>query len=173
MKGWIILALLAGALYYLYTETDKLDAPIAQTEAMVKKIENKEVYFQDGKHENFDTIIAATGYKISFPFFSKQFIHWEEGDSVPLYLRMFHPEYKNLIFIGLFQPQGAVWPLSDYQAKLAAKYIMKKWKPEGDVKLLAEKDANDISKEFLSAKRHTIEVHYQSFMNKLKNYKIF
>lgn len=41
MKGWIILALLAGALYYLYTETDKLDAPIAQTEAMVKKIENK------------------------------------------------------------------------------------------------------------------------------------
>ena len=81
---------------------------------------------------------------------------------------MFHPDYKNLIFIGLFQPQGAVWPLSDYQAKLAAKYIMKKWKPEGDIKLLAEKDANDISKEFLSAKRHTIEVHYQSFMNKLK-----
>ena len=134
----------------------------------IKKIEDKEVYFQDSKHENFDIIIAATGYKISFPFFSKQFIQWEEGDSVPLYLRMFHPEYKNLIFIGLFQPQGAVWPLSDYQAKLAAKYIMKKWKPEGDVKLLAEKDANDISKEFLSAKRHTIEVHYQSFMNKLK-----
>jgi hypothetical protein len=134
----------------------------------IKKIENKEVYFQDGKHENFDTIIAATGYKISFPFFSKQFIQWEEGDKVPLYLRMFHPDYKNLIFIGLFQPQGAVWPLSDYQAKLAAKYILKKWKPEGDVKSLAEKDANDISKEFLSAKRHTIEVHYQSFMNKLK-----
>lgn len=41
MKGWIILALLAGALYYLYTETDKLDVPIAKTEAMVKKIENK------------------------------------------------------------------------------------------------------------------------------------
>jgi hypothetical protein len=134
----------------------------------IKKIENKEVYFQDGNHENFDTIIAATGYKISFPFFSKQLIQWEEGDRVPLYLRMFHPDYKNLIFIGLFQPQGAVWPLSDYQAKLAAKYIMKKWKPEGDVKSLAEKDANDISKEFLSAKRHTIEVHYQSFMNKLK-----
>ncbi|MGL5046898.1 MAG: hypothetical protein ACRC6S_04905 [Shewanella sp.] len=41
MKGWIILALLAGVLYYLYTETDKLDVPIAKTEAMVKKIENK------------------------------------------------------------------------------------------------------------------------------------
>ncbi|MCU7978031.1 hypothetical protein L5M43_22750 [Shewanella sp. SW36] len=41
MKGWIILALLAGALYYLYTETDKLDVPIAKTEAMIKEIENK------------------------------------------------------------------------------------------------------------------------------------
>ncbi|MFB2760847.1 hypothetical protein ACE012_15245 [Shewanella xiamenensis] len=41
MKGWIILALLSGALYYLYTETDKLDAPIAKTEEVIQKIENK------------------------------------------------------------------------------------------------------------------------------------
>ncbi|MCP3129190.1 hypothetical protein [Shewanella sp. KJ2020] len=41
MKGWIILALLCGALYYLYTETDKLDAPIAKTEEVIKKVENK------------------------------------------------------------------------------------------------------------------------------------
>ncbi|QSX30072.1 hypothetical protein JYB88_18180 [Shewanella cyperi] len=41
MKGWIILALVAGGLYYLYTETDKLDEPIAQTEEILKKIERK------------------------------------------------------------------------------------------------------------------------------------
>ena len=41
MKGWIILAILAGVLYYLVTQTDKLDEPIAQTEALVKKIERK------------------------------------------------------------------------------------------------------------------------------------
>lgn len=134
----------------------------------IKKIENKEVFFNDGKYEIFDTIIAATGYKINFPFFQKSLIDWEEGNSVPLYLRMFHPDYKNLIFIGLFQPQGAVWPLSDYQAQLAAKYILQKWKPKGDMKLLAEEDSNEITKEFLAAKRHTIEVHYQSFLRKLK-----
>lgn len=136
--------------------------------AGIKKIENKEVFFNDGKQETFDTIIAATGYKISFPFFHKELINWEEGNSVPLYLRMFHPSYKNLIFIGLFQPQGAVWPLSDYQAQLAAKYISQKWRPKGDIKELAEKDAREISKEFLAAKRHTIEVHYHSFLGKLK-----
>lgn len=134
----------------------------------IKKIENKKVFFNDGKQETFDTIIAATGYKISFPFFHKDFIDWEEENKIPLYLRMFHPDYKNLIFIGLLQPQGAVWPLSDYQAQLAAKYISQKWKPKGNLKELAEKDAREISKEFLAAKRHTIEVHYHSFLGKLK-----
>ncbi|MGL4937069.1 hypothetical protein [Shewanella sp.] len=41
MKGWIILALLAGALYYLYTKTDKLDAPIAAAQDIVHKIQHK------------------------------------------------------------------------------------------------------------------------------------
>ncbi|WP_372870759.1 hypothetical protein [Shewanella sp.] len=41
MRGWIILAVIAGGLYYLYTETDKLDEPIAETQAVLKKIERK------------------------------------------------------------------------------------------------------------------------------------
>lgn len=41
MRGWIIIAALAGGLYYLYTETDKLDEPIAETQAVLKKIERK------------------------------------------------------------------------------------------------------------------------------------
>jgi hypothetical protein len=134
----------------------------------ILKIENREVFFKDGHHESFDTIIAATGYKINFPFFNRNLINWEEANRVPLYLRMFHPDFHRLIFIGLFQPQGAVWPLSDYQARLAAKYILGKWKPKGAIRQLAENDANEISKEFLAAKRHTIEVHYHSFLQQLK-----
>lgn len=41
MKGWIILALLCSALYYLYTETDKLDAPIAKTKEIVTRLKDK------------------------------------------------------------------------------------------------------------------------------------
>lgn len=33
---------------------------------------------------------------------------------------------------------------------------------------LAENDAKEIEKEFLTAKRHSIEVHYHSFLYKLK-----
>ncbi|QSX33647.1 hypothetical protein JYB87_18390 [Shewanella avicenniae] len=41
MKGWILIAIAAGVIYYLATRTDKLDEPIAQTEAMLNKIERK------------------------------------------------------------------------------------------------------------------------------------
>ncbi|QFU25053.1 hypothetical protein FM038_024995 [Shewanella eurypsychrophilus] len=41
MRGWIILGLGAGVLYYLATETNKLDEPIARTDALLVKIERK------------------------------------------------------------------------------------------------------------------------------------
>ena len=41
MRGWIILAVLAAVIYYLATKTDKLDQPIAETEALLNKIERK------------------------------------------------------------------------------------------------------------------------------------
>ena len=41
MRGWIILGLGVGLLYYAATETNKLDEPIAQSEALLKNIERK------------------------------------------------------------------------------------------------------------------------------------
>ncbi|BAJ04284.1 hypothetical protein [Shewanella violacea] len=41
MRGWIILGLGVGVLYYLATETNKLDEPMAQTDALLLKIERK------------------------------------------------------------------------------------------------------------------------------------
>ncbi|KFZ36125.1 hypothetical protein HR45_17815 [Shewanella mangrovi] len=41
MKGWLLIAVVVGVIYYLATRTDKLDEPIAHTEAMLNKIERK------------------------------------------------------------------------------------------------------------------------------------
>lgn len=133
----------------------------------ITHIDGKEVQFQDGRKETFDTIIAATGYKISFPFFDKDFLDWEDAVRIPLYLRMFHPQHPTLVFIGLFQPQGAIWPLSDYQAKLAANYVMGRWQLPANLAELAERDADAIARHFLTSKRHAIEVHYHPFLQEL------
>lgn len=41
MKGWIILGIAVGTVYYFATETDKLDKPIAQAESALKTVERK------------------------------------------------------------------------------------------------------------------------------------
>ncbi len=133
----------------------------------IKKVEGKQVTFENGVIEEYDTIIAATGYKISFPFFEKEFISYENSDRVPLYLRMFHPEHSTLAFVGLCQPQGAIWPLSDAQSRLLAADVLGYWNRPDNIKQLAEADSDFIEKHFNKAKRHTIEVHYQPYLRKL------
>lgn len=41
MKGWILIALIGGVLYYLYTKTDTLDEPIAKVQAVYQQAEEK------------------------------------------------------------------------------------------------------------------------------------
>ncbi len=134
----------------------------------IVKVENEKVSFSDGTTEKYDTIVAATGYQIATPFFEKEFLDYSNSDRVPLYLRMFHAKHPSLVFIGLCQPQGAVWPLSDAQAKIAGNYIIGRWKMPESIKELAEKDADQIEKEFLARKRHSVEVHYHQYLRKLK-----
>ncbi len=134
----------------------------------IKSIEEKTVTFADGHQAEYDVIIAATGYKISTPFFDSDFLDYSEADRVPLYLRMFHPIHKNLLFIGLVQPQGAVWPLSEAQSMLAAKYIKGQYNLPADMVKASEADADEIDKQFLKKKRHTIEVHYHDYLRTLQ-----
>jgi hypothetical protein len=133
----------------------------------IELVENLSVSFTDGTTEEFDVIIGATGYKIATPFFDPDLLDYTEADRIPLYLRMFHPEIKNLIFIGLVQPQGAVWPLSEAQGKLVASYVDGAWKLPANLKLLAEAEADRIAKEFLPGKRHTVEVHFKPYLDQL------
>lgn len=134
----------------------------------VSEIKGKTVVFSDGTQENYDTVVAATGYKIETAFFDKNFLDYSESDRIELYLRMFHPDHPSLFFIGLFQPQGAIWPGSELQSQLVAKYITGQWQMPTEIKKLARQDADEIERNFIKRKRHTIEVDYHEFMNKLR-----
>ncbi|MBT8232240.1 MAG: NAD(P)-binding domain-containing protein [Saprospiraceae bacterium] len=134
----------------------------------VSKIEGRRIYFADGQQEEYDSIIAATGYKIWTPFFDSDFLDYSNADRVPLYLRMFHPDHKHLFFIGLFQPQGAIWPASDLQSQLLAHHLSGKWQLPENIAEKAEKECDEIEATFMKRKRHTIEVDYHKFANRLK-----
>src|SRR6266536_4353199 len=89
----------------------------------VERFEGSMVHFRDHTAEMFDAVLWATGFRISFPFLDASIIDWDTSRSPPLYLKMMHPRFENLFFIGLFQPIGCIWRLADHQARIAALQI--------------------------------------------------
>ena len=134
----------------------------------ISGIAGNQVRFVDGTEAEYDTIIAATGYQIATPFLAPEILDYRHSERIPLYLRMFHPQYPTLVFIGLVQPQGAIWPLSDRQAKLAANYLMGRVSLPPDLARRAEAEADQISRDFLRSKRHAVEVHYDRYARQLE-----
>jgi hypothetical protein len=132
----------------------------------IDRMEGKTVIFKDGSHEDFDVIIACTGYKISHPFFDQTLIDYSDGP-VPLYLKMLHPEYDNLFFVGLFQPLGCIWPGAELQAKIVARQLVGKWKRPENIKELVEREVRRPHYRQLNTPRHTITVDYHLFRKQL------
>jgi hypothetical protein len=133
----------------------------------IESIEGNCVYFVDGEKDIFDTIICATGYKISFPFFSKSLIDFSKLSHIPLYLKMLHPQLPHLFFIGLFQPQGCIWPLADYQAKIAAGMISGRLKNRVNLLPKIKKERKTARRRYHSSPRHVLEVEYGRFRKQL------
>ncbi len=134
----------------------------------ITRVEGHTVHFNDGTSTEYDTIIAATGYKISTPFFGPDFLEWEDATNIPLYLRMFHPQHKTLVFIGMVQPQGSVWPLSEAQAQLTARLLNGQWHLPADLTARALAEGEAIEKEFIKSPRHSVEVHFHPYLRKLQ-----
>lgn len=133
----------------------------------ISHFNGNKVHFTDGTNDNFDTVIFATGYRINFPFFDEDWMNFTRTTEIPLYRKMIHPEFENLYFIGLCQPQGCIWPLADYQSKIVAKIISGSMKRPDK---LHEKIAKEIKKphyRFNTHMRHALEVDYHRFRREL------
>jgi hypothetical protein len=133
----------------------------------VARLDGRRVHFTDGASEEFDVIIAATGYRITFPFFDKSFINWEDSTYVPLWRRMFLPDVPGLYFIGLFQPLGCIWPLADYQALLACREILGHYRRPPDLRRAIENERAHRHFKFVETVRHSTEVDYADFRHEL------
>ena len=134
----------------------------------ITRIVDQTVYFSDGSFAQYDIILAATGYQIAFPFFSKGLMDWVTSLTIPLYLRMFDPQHTNLAFIGLLQPQGCLWKLTEVQAKLIALLLTQHIQLPENWHSLALAEGADWSKRFLARPRHSLEVHPHAYLKQLQ-----
>jgi cation diffusion facilitator CzcD-associated flavoprotein CzcO len=126
------------------------------------------VRFADGSVEPVDAIVYATGYKISFPFFDPEFLAAPEN-RLPLYKRMLKPGLDDVAFIGLGQAIPTIFPFSELQSKLAARWLSGDWAPPAQPEMEAEivRDEAFHTGHFINKPRHTIQVEWYAFQHEL------
>jgi hypothetical protein len=132
----------------------------------IQRFDGQMVHFTDGTVEEYDAVIVATGYKITFPFFEDSFLDYTQGD-VDLYLQMFHTQHPSLAFMGLFQAQGCLWTLSEIQAQLVAQYVMGNYKLPDDIDAKIQKEIAHIKRTYNPSIRHNLEVNYHRYKKQL------
>lgn len=103
----------------------------------IERLEGKTVHFRDGTSGEYDTILAATGYKLHYPFIDDALLNWQ-GNAPHLYLNCMHPERDDLFVMGMVEAAGLGWQGRHEQAEMVARYIKAQGTPAGDA-LKAEK----------------------------------
>ncbi len=134
----------------------------------ISRLERGRVTFADGSEEPIDTVIHATGYHVTFPFFDAGFLPGVEdgggvaGNRLRLYLHVVPPERPNLYFLGLIQPLGAIPPLAEAQAEWVADLIEGRAELPTTRELEARIDETErrLWARFVPSARHTLEVDF-------------
>ncbi len=88
----------------------------------IERLDRKTVHFRDGTSAEYDMILAATGYKLHYPFIDKKHLNWK-GSAPHLYLNCMHPERDDLFVLGMVEASGLGWQGRHEQAEMVARYI--------------------------------------------------
>jgi hypothetical protein len=121
--------------------------------------------FADGSEVEADIVVYCTGYKVTFPFFDADLIAAPDND-LPLFRRVFHPRLRNVFFVGLLQPLGAIMPLVEAQGRLFASYLRGDYElPEPqEMRERARREREHVRRKFVATRRHTMQVDFDEYL---------
>uniref|UniRef100_UPI004047B775 flavin-containing monooxygenase n=1 Tax=Pseudomonadota TaxID=1224 RepID=UPI004047B775 len=140
----------------------------------VRTVQGKDVIFEDGSVETFDTMIAATGYKVHLPFLQAD-LSPIDGPWLNLYHRVVHPFQEGLYFMGFFNVSGGGnIRMMDDQAQWIVSILTKKSRlPSQEVMLGAiASERKTIRKRYPDSPRYGLELDpadYRQQLKKLQN----
>jgi len=131
----------------------------------IQQLDGDGVIFTDGTRERIDSIIYCTGYNITFPFFDPDVIEAKQNE-LPLFKRVFHPHYRDLFFLGLLQPLGAITPLVKLQSIWVSKYLLGQYTLPTLKEMLQDmqRERSMMRKRYGNSPRHTMQVDAESYI---------
>ncbi len=134
----------------------------------IERLEGGAVRFADGSVAEADTLIYATGYKVSFPFFDPEFISAPDND-LPLFRRVFKPELPDVFFVGLCQPLGAIMPIAEVQGAWIADYLTGRYALPAPQAMAADmaRERGAMFRRYVASRRHTMQVDFDRYLHDL------
>ena len=140
----------------------------------VAGFDGKVVHFRDGRSQEFDLVIFATGYRLEFPFLEDRVFSWQNGRP-GLYLNVFHPTFDTLFLAGLIQPDSGQFGLVHWQMAAAARFARAVATGSNRAQPLRSRkrnpDADRGSRiKYKDTPRHSLEVEHWSYARRLRKW---
>ena len=135
----------------------------------VARLDGETVHFEDGTSADFDVIVYATGYNITFPFFDPEVIS-APGNHIRLFKRMFLPERRDTVFMGFAQATPTLFPFVEAQARLLAAYAVGAYAPPSaaEMERVIDEDNAKYMGHVLDRPRHTQQLDYFVYEHDLR-----
>jgi hypothetical protein len=139
----------------------------------IARLDGATVHFEDGTSSDFDAIIYATGYNITFPFFDESFIS-APGNQIRLFKRMFKPGIDDLVFMGFAQATPTLFPFVEAQARLLGAYAVGRYAPPdvAEMERVIDADHALYLGHMLDRPRHTHQLDYFVYEHDLRTREI-
>lgn len=98
----------------------------------IENVQGKRITFDDGSSEEFDVLIAATGYLTELPFLGPELVAVKDN-KMDLYQRIVPPDWPGLYMLGFFNTDTALNWIFNHQANWVAEVELGKAKlPSAD-----------------------------------------
>ncbi|MCD4535181.1 NAD(P)-binding domain-containing protein [Nocardioides sp. cx-169] len=135
----------------------------------VARLDGRTVHFEDGTASEFDIIVYATGYNITFPFFDPGFISAPDN-RIRLFKRMFKPGIEDLVFMGFAQATPTLFPFVEAQARLLAAYAVGRYALPSteEMEQMIDADQERYTGHVLDRPRHTQQLDYFVYEHDLR-----
>lgn len=135
----------------------------------IEKIEGRRIHFVDGTSEEFDVLIAATGYWIDLPFLSPAIVP-VANNSVDLYKRICPPEWRGLYFMGMLNTTTALNLVYEHQSRWICELETGKAVLPSASEMRDDIEAKKqwIKKYYKDSARHTIEEEHLFYFDELE-----
>ncbi len=134
----------------------------------IEKIDGKTIHFVDGTSEEFDVLLACTGYLIDLPFLSESLVPIDDNN-IELYKRIVPVDWPGLYILGMIMTTTALnWSFEE-QARWVREFILgNAIMPKREEMLRdIEKKKAFIAKYYKESTRHHIEEEHMYYFMEL------